>query len=139
HKSSPLDTQRIPFHSKTSWNDTFEIVTKAGSLWCTEVQKAIDRGNLYHFLLSKIIHKTDLQQTITTAINNGLLPESEKEQVSSYLLEVVSNPKLTNFYSDQYEIYIERDLYTQEGTILRPDRFMIQDNKVNIIDYKTGS
>lgn len=129
----------IPFHSKISWNNSFEIVTKAGSLWGTALEKAIDRGNLYHFLLSKIIHQKDIDATVSTAINNGLLNENDKDQVVKYLLELVDNPKLKTFFTDSYEIYIERDLYTQEGVILRPDRFMIQGNTAHIIDYKTGS
>lgn len=138
-QTSSISTEQIPFQSKMSWNDTFEIITKGGSLWGTELEKAIDRGNLYHFLLSNIIHKTDLEPTVTSAINNGLLPKRDKEQVVAYLLELVHNPRLTDFFSDTYEIYIERDLYTQEGTVLRPDRFMLQGNSAHIIDYKTGS
>lgn len=134
-----VKAEEIPFHSKMSWNDSFEIITKAGSLWGTELEKAIDRGNLYHHLLSKIIHKTDLEPTVNAAINNGLLSESDRKQVASYLLELVHNPKLEEFYSDHYEVYIERDLYTQDGIVLRPDRFMLRGKKAYIIDYKTGS
>src|SRR5690606_3010510 len=96
-------------------------------------------GNLYHFLLSKIIYKEDVEQTVTSAINNGLLSQNDKEQVVAYLLELVHNPRLTEFFSDGYEVYIERDLYTQEGIVLRPDRFMVRGNTAHIIDYKTGS
>ena len=138
-ETSTIHVEQIPFHSKMSWNDTFEIVTRAGSLWGTELQKAIDRGNLYHFLLSKIVYKEDVEQTVTSAINNGLLSQNDKEQVVAYLLELVHNPRLTEFFSDGYEVYIERDLYTQEGIVLRPDRFMVRGNTAHIIDYKTGS
>lgn len=138
-ETSIINVEQIPFHSKMSWNDTFEIVTRAGSLWGTELQKAIDRGNLYHFLLSKIIYKEDVEQTVTSAINNGLLSQNDKEQVVAYLLELVHNPRLAEFFSDDYKVYIERDLYTQEGIVLRPDRFMVRGNTAHIIDYKTGS
>lgn len=131
--------EMIPFHSKMSWNNSFEIITKAGSLWGTALEKAIDRGNLYHFLLSKIIHKTDIDSTVTLAINNGLLSENDKDKVVKYLLELVDNPKLNTFFTNNFEIYIERDLYTQEGVVLRPDRFMVNGNTAHIIDYKTGT
>src|SRR5690606_14758898 len=97
--------ESIPFHSKMSWNDSFEIITKAGSLWGTDLQKAIDRGNLYHLLLSKIIHQKDIDPAVNWAINNGLLSENDKEQVVNYLLELVHNPKLKEFFTDHYEIY----------------------------------
>ena len=131
--------EQIPFHSKMSWNDSFEIITKAGSLWGTALEEAIDRGNLYHYLLSKIIHQSDIEPTVKAAVNNGILAEDDKAQVVNYLLELVHNPKLKEFYTDHYQVYIERDLYTQEGTILRPDRFMLRGKTAHIIDYKTGS
>ncbi len=43
------------------------------------------------------------------------------------------------YYSDSYKIIRERDIINPHGEILRPDRLNIKDNKVTIIDYKTGS
>lgn len=131
--------ESIPFNNRVSWNDTVKMVTRGGSLWGTEQQKAIDRGNLYHYLLSKIIDRSEVEATVTAALNNGLLSENENESVINYLQELVHNPKLTNFFTEAYKVYTERDLYADNGTILRPDRFMIQGNTAHIIDYKTGA
>lgn len=47
--------------------------------------------------------------------------------------------KQNNWHSAGYSIYCERELINDAGEILRPDRLMIKDNKVIVLDYKTGT
>jgi CRISPR/Cas system-associated exonuclease Cas4 (RecB family) len=44
-----------------------------------------------------------------------------------------------NWFDESYEIVNEAELLLEDGSILRPDRLMIKDKQVIIIDYKTGN
>ena len=52
---------------------------------------------------------------------------------------ILTHPKLIECYSQQQTSYNEREIITDDGKILRPDKIVInKNNKAIIIDYKTG-
>ena len=67
-------------------------------------------------------------------INSKIIDEI-KIQVNS----ILTHPLISEYYSNQYIIYNERDIISAEGQFFRPDRIVIQDNTAVIIDYKTGA
>jgi len=139
-KKKHLSTSEdIPFISNASFGNSFELITKSGSLWDTKQQRAIDKGNIYHHLLSKIFFSHDVIPTIEEAIGNGLIPETEKEQFENYLTNLTQHPMLEAYFTSAYKIFNEREIITADGVFLRPDRFVVKNNEVTIIDYKTGS
>jgi len=139
-KKKHLSTSEdIPFISNASFGNSFELITKSGSLWDTKQQRAIDKGNIYHHLLSKIFFSHDVIPTIEEAIGNGLIPETEKEQFENYLTNLTQHPMLEAYFTSAYKIFNEREIITANGVFLRPDRFVVKNNEVTIIDYKTGS
>ncbi|QLE00967.1 UvrD-helicase domain-containing protein [Galbibacter sp. BG1] len=137
-RSLQKKSANIPFISNSSFGNSFQFVTKAGSLWDTKQQKAIDKGNVYHHLLASIVYEHDIEITIENAINNGLIASSEKEEYSGYLEKLINHTELQQYFTQEYEIYNEREIITSEGNLLRPDRFVVQEGNAVIIDYKTG-
>lgn len=131
-------SQTIPFISNSSFGSSFELITKSGSLWDTKQKTAIDKGNIYHYLLSKIFYKEDIQITVDEAVANGLIEKEESSTFKQYLTDLTEESRLEKYYTRAYKIYNEREIITSEGTFLRPDRFVEKENKVTIIDYKTG-
>ena len=53
---------------------------------------------------------------------------------------IVNHPLLSYLFSPDLTIYNEKDIITKQGSILRPDRVVINAlNEAIIVDYKTGS
>ena len=50
----------------------------------------------------------------------------------------MEHPQLIPYYKDGIVVKNEKDIITQKGKLLRPDRLVFQGNDVAIIDYKTG-
>ena len=48
------------------------------------------------------------------------------------------NNRLLNWFDENWQPLTERELLLPDGSILRPDRVIIQDKKAQVIDYKTG-
>ncbi len=115
------------------------IITKSGQLWDTKQEKAIERGNLVHLLLSKIKTVVDLDFAFNELLLSGDITTTDEEELRHLVLEVIQHPVLKPYYTNNYEIYNERDIITSSGQLLRPDRLNINaNNEVIIIDYKTG-
>ncbi|MCX2678937.1 UvrD-helicase domain-containing protein [Galbibacter sp. EGI 63066] len=138
-KENTYTSEDIPFITNTSFGNSFTLITKAGSLWDTKQQKAIEKGNIYHHLLSKIYHKRDLEPTVTEAVENGLISEEEKPEIAEFLLKLINHPDLSDYFTESHTIYNEREIITKEGISLRPDRFMVKNGSAALIDYKTGA
>ena len=132
--SSPLKFISIP---KEDHN--LSIISKAGLLWDTKQEKAIERGNLVHLVLSKIKTIQDVDFAFGDLLVSGEVKKENSEELKSLVVNVVQHPKLIPFFQDDFEIYNERDIITSFGQLLRPDRLNINSKKeVIIIDYKTG-
>ncbi|WP_224484850.1 UvrD-helicase domain-containing protein [Robertkochia aurantiaca] len=118
---------------------TDKLVTTTGSLWETRQEEALERGNLYHELLFGLQYAWDIDEVINNGLAEGLLPPEEKEQTKKVLTAVTTHPELTEYFSDSYEIYREKEIFTKNGESLRPDRFMVKEKGIVVLDYKTGS
>lgn len=132
-------TEPLPLISVPKEMHNLNIISRAGMLWDTQQEQAIERGNLIHLLLSKIKTIHDVDFAINDLINSGDLNNQNKEDLRRTVLLVVTNAQLKTYFSDKYKVLNECDIITSTGEILRPDRLNIEsDNQVTIIDYKTG-
>lgn len=115
------------------------IITKSGLLWDTQQEKAIERGNLVHLILSKIKTKQDLDLAFNELLFEGAITNEQINQLKSVVISVLEHPKLKLYFEDGFDVYNERDIITNTGQLLRPDRLNINTLKdVILIDYKTG-
>lgn len=116
-----------------------KIVTKSGLLWDTQQEVAIERGNLVHLILSKIETIEDVDSAFSDLLLSGDITNNNSETLKNLVFKVLQHPKLESYYKDDFKIYNERDIITNTGNLLRPDRLNINsNNEAIIIDYKTG-
>src|SRR5690606_33540819 len=57
------------------------IVTSSGYLWDTEQERAIEKGNLIHLILSKIKTHNDLDYVLEWFVSNGKLSITQAEDL----------------------------------------------------------
>ena len=115
------------------------IVTNSGYLWDTAQEKAQEKGNLVHNIMSQINTAHDIPIVIDEFYSSGKLNSEQVLELSPLIEHIVHHKDLHSYYIDDLIIYNEKDIITKEGDILRPDRIVInQKNEAAIIDYKTG-
>ncbi|MCB0439261.1 MAG: UvrD-helicase domain-containing protein [Mangrovimonas sp.] len=116
------------------------IVTKSGYLWDTAQAKAIEKGNLLHFILSKIKTKNDIETTLEDFVVNGTLTIEQISALKHTLQSIIEHLDLKNYFSPEHKIRNEQEIISANGKISRPDRLVFLDEKnVVLIDYKTGA
>ena len=113
------------------------MVTNASKLWDTAQQEAIDKGSLIHDLLATILYAEDVKPVLLQAFRSGFIDFEMHNELSSLFTSLVNHPELAQYYSKDYTVLNERDVLSN-GTLFRPDRVVLGQNEVVIIDYKTG-
>ncbi len=129
----------LKYMSTPKETHNLSIITKGGLLWDTQQEKAIERGNLIHLILSKIKSKHDVDFALNDLLTSGAISNATIADFKTLVLNVISHPKLKSFFEDTDKIYNEHDIILNSGELIRPDRLNINaNNDVYIIDYKTG-
>ncbi|WP_341476523.1 UvrD-helicase domain-containing protein [Christiangramia fulva] len=126
------------FYSSAVQNQAVNIVTRAGALWDSTQQEAIEKGEIIHEVLSKIDHSEDLEAAMDWAVVNGLIMEASRQEISTIVSKIINHTQLSHYYSKDSENFNEREIISPNGERLRPDRLNFRGKKVTIIDYKTG-
>ena len=119
-----------------------QVVLAAQStvLWDTEQEKAIAYGNLLHEILAQIKTKDDVENALQQFIRQGLINNTELDEIRQKLVSVVTHHKLKKYFEHNLSVYCEREILTSDGSIIIPDRLVIlPEKKAIIIDYKTGA
>ena len=138
-QSTEKTTIQEQFISTSKKEHNIKIVTKSAMLWDTNQKEAIEKGNLIHDIMSQIKTKSDVEAVINSFIKSSIINNEQAKTLSSLVFNIIEHPKLKNHYASNLTIYNERDIITENGIILRPDRVVIDNNNITIIDYKTGT
>ncbi|TBW27028.1 exodeoxyribonuclease V subunit beta [Gramella sp. KN1008] len=126
------------FHSSSTQNEAVQIVTRAGSLWDSRQQEAIEKGEIAHQILARINESGDLKKAVEWAVNTGIITENDKTEINKLISSVLTHPSLEQYYKPGVRNINEKELITAQGERLRPDRINFEGDNTILIDYKTG-
>ena len=131
--------QQQEFFSSATQANGIAIITRSGTLWDSRQKEAIEKGQLIHELFAGINSIKDVERVLKNAKEEGRFLEQEEKQIYNTIYEVVSHPQLKQYYSEEGISYNEREIVSEKGELLRPDRIVVNGNRISIIDYKTGN
>ncbi len=134
----PTAQESVPYHYSNKTMPAFAIVTNSGNLWDTHRGIALSKGNLIHSAMGMIRTEGDIEFALKEVIRAGDLPKDEMELIRNAIGQIVRHPKLKRYFMEGNLVKNEQDILTASGSYLRPDRIVIEGQKVTIIDYKTG-
>lgn len=98
---------------------------------------AREEGEEIHRLLSKVRHLRDLEKLDKMDYPWQRMDKAAWERVREKVKAVVQLPAVQQWFTAD-EVYIERDWMTADGRVLRPDRVVVSDGRMVVIDFKTG-
>ncbi len=129
------------FISTAKQDHNIHVVTKSGMLWDTPQEEAIEKGNLIHAIMAKVMCKTDIALVVTEFEQNNIITPEQGKTLSNLIRSIVNHPDLHVFFNTNNTIFTERDIIASDGKIYRPDRISIntKNNEVYLLDYKTGA
>ena len=99
---------------------------------------AIDEGRLLHEIFKSVVSIEDVRAAIEQACLTGLIPGAEKEEYYTKMMGYLDFPEVAAWFRPQNKVINERDILSPAGRKARPDRVVVYDGIVRVIDYKFG-
>lgn len=97
-------------------------------------------GKLLHALLSKIKTGKEAEKQVDQWLFTGRINADEAKTIKKIIRRVVSHPGLKPYFASGTVVQNETELFDAEsGTLKRPDRVVIHNGILTILDYKTGA
>lgn len=95
-------------------------------------------GTAVHAVLEATRTAADLPQALAHAVALGDLTAEQAEQLQRSLGPVIASPALEPWFAPHLDVRAEATLITAEGKSLRPDRLVIDGDRVRVLEIKTG-
>ena len=113
--------------------DSLDFFTEEGAARA----QARHNGTVMHDILSRVIVPSDLAASVRKAVQDGDLEPSQEAGIAGFLSgRIASHPEW--FPSDGEGIFNEVSLIDTDGREWRPDRVVVRNGSVTIVDYKFG-
>ncbi|MGI6074349.1 MAG: UvrD-helicase domain-containing protein [Fermentimonas sp.] len=140
HEKKPGSTNDSNFEV-TTWKTTNynnRLKMKLNSIGYFTDDGSRDYGNLMHDIVSKIDTLGDIERSVEAKVSDGEISESEQDDIVEELRSYLNIPEARDWYSGEYQVLNEIQILDSSRGVSRPDRVMIGDNKVIVVDYKFG-
>lgn len=138
-EDKPHTLELNQFISTKKEDHNLNIITNSGYLWDTAQEKAIERGNLVHQIMSLIKTEVDIDFALQHFKDLGTINATQLIELKHVILRIINHEQLEPLFKSDLTIYNEKDIISKNGTLFRPDRVVINsNNQAIIIDYKTG-
>ncbi len=95
-------------------------------------------GTLMHEIISKIVYLDDVEKTVEKYRLAGEITAQEYTEITDLFNQYLSDPQIAEWYSTDYRVLSEVQILQPNGKFIRPDRVMIKNGEVIVIDYKFG-
>jgi len=135
------DAMTMREYSVTEMRGAMRLRT-GGALPHDELKLAEPGGRAYgimmHELLGRINTTADIDIATGYICDAGLLPLSQRELIASRLRSLLSSAKVREWFDGSSAVKTEATIILPSGAARRPDRVMIKDKSVIVVDYKFG-
>lgn len=101
-------------------------------------QRGINKGKLIHEILSLIETSADLGKAVKRVETEGKIGAQEAGKMVEELTGLLNDPEVKSWFDGTFRVVNERSILTGLNGLKRPDRIMIGDDRVVVVDYKSG-
>ncbi len=103
-----------------------------------ETNNKIKFGILIHEILALIKNKNDITKVLEQYCILEKISIDEQKQLAELLHSIFEIPIVNNWFEPKNKVLTEIGIIEKNGKVHRPDRVIINENNVIVIDYKTG-
>ncbi len=99
---------------------------------------SIGHGKLLHELFENIATTADVIPALKRMISVGKIDTKTGEEYKQIIFKMLESEPFRGWFSGEYRVLNERDILRGKETHHRPDRVMIKNDVLIVVDYKTG-
>jgi ATP-dependent exoDNAse (exonuclease V) beta subunit len=140
-ETSQISGQFTRLHKSPSLMATGRLIMKSGNLdvFDREAGMKLDRGRIMHRIFERIKTVRDVEAAVQRLVSEGKVEDKEKDTLVSEIKGLISNPPLSEWFSGEWKVLNEQDILTPKGEVYRPDRIMLREDRLVLMDYKFGT
>ncbi|HMY35016.1 MAG TPA: UvrD-helicase domain-containing protein [bacterium] len=125
-----------PWRSWIQLQSRFDNPSDLDTLWYGD--KNTRWGNLIHFVLVQMSRSEDLMKAIEHFKKISFVNEEEAHHIHTVLTRFFENKSIVKLFDATAAIIRESEFFDTEGQLRRFDRMQIENDRITIIDFKTG-
>jgi ATP-dependent exoDNAse (exonuclease V) beta subunit len=95
-------------------------------------------GIMMHELLSRITTLDDLPRAIDHVCERGLLNNTQRDRLSEKVSLMLAGEKVKGWFDGSSAVRTEATIILPSGAARRPDRLMIKEGEITLLDFKFG-
>ena len=116
-----------------------DISEKNFNRWLNDIDSLTNDGTIFHNIISKITCQSEILNVLDSFYTQGKITNIQRDEFKSKIKSIFNHKKLKKYFDPKYQSFNEREIITSSGKILIPDKLVFfEENKVGIVDYKTG-
>ena len=124
----------------TSGSKRLALVYRGSDFFDPEGRDAArQRGIVLHGILSRITSALDVKLAVDAAVASGELSEEKRLETEHLVEAMIASVKEYNWFNKDVTILNELSIIDTNGSVHRPDRVVLDGEKVSVIDYKFGA
>jgi ATP-dependent helicase/nuclease subunit A len=125
-----------PFQHIPLGDHRARIHMESENFFNAEETQAINHGKIMHQLFEQIVTVDDIDKALTLLRFEGKIAGDEITEYKTTIHKWLKNPAVKDWFNGNYLVKTEADILSSR--VKRPDRVMIMDNEVVVVDYKFG-
>jgi len=108
-------------------------------LYDTLKSERISHGKLLHELFEKIATVADVLPSLKRMVSEGKIDTKTSVEYVQIIGQLLADEPFHSWFSGDWKVLNERDILRGDEKRHRPDRVMIKNTELVVVDYKTGS
>ena len=100
--------------------------------------KKINYGRIMHEILETVNIQEDIPEAVRKKVLEGRIPVEERSEIESRLITALADERVKGWFSIGLNVLNEAAILVPGGESRRPDRIILGDNNVIVIDFKFG-
>jgi len=120
--------EKLKLNTRNVWLDVQE----------KDIKGKLGYGTLMHEIFAEIETAKDTEKAVNKAFMKGKISIEEIDKLKEFIYKRLNEIQVRTWFDGSWEIKKEREICESGSGFYRPDRVMIKDNEVIIVDYKFG-
>ena len=133
------ETEQLRIHKycvNKHLTERFKRNSKNEDSWFNAKQR---KGIVLHQLLESLNSIDNLDKLIAIQVQEGLIRETEKEEIRQAVVDIMMQEEIKHWFSMAKSVISEKDMIIDSGTVKRPDKLFILDDRAVLLDFKFGA
>lgn len=116
--------------------ERFKRNSKNEDSWFNAKQR---KGIVLHQLLERLNSLDNLDKLIAEQMQEGLIRKAEREEIRQAVVDVLMQEEIKYWFNTAKSVISEKDMIIDSGTVKRPDKLFILEDRAVLLDFKFGA